>query len=108
MAKYVMTKTSDNEFRWVLKAGNGEPLLTSETFTTKQNCRASIESSKKNLGDDSFKKLDSVRHEPYFTQVAGNHQPLATSEMYASAQSRDNGIESVRKNAPDAQIEDLT
>lgn len=35
MSKYIIRKTSNGQYWWVLKAPNGETLLTSETYTTK-------------------------------------------------------------------------
>ncbi|NAW50112.1 DUF1508 domain-containing protein [Elizabethkingia argentiflava] len=108
MAKYLIRKSTNGQYWWVLKAGNGETILTSETYTTKQNCLKGVESSKVNIADGNFKILTSVRNDPYFTQRAGNHQVLGTSQMYSSTHARDIGISSVKNNAPIAVIEDLT
>lgn len=107
MAKYVIREATNGQFWWVLKAGNGETILTSETYTTKQNCLAGVSSSKINIADSNFKRLTSKSNEPYFTQNAANHQVLGTSEMYSSTQAMETGIASVKKNAPIAVIEDL-
>ncbi|WP_339877958.1 YegP family protein [uncultured Algoriphagus sp.] len=106
MSKYVVKKATNGQFFWVLKAGNGETLLTSETYTTKQGCLQGISSSKNCVSDTNFRRLSSARMEPYFTQVANNYQVLGTSEMYSSSYARDQGIESVKRNAPNAQVED--
>ena len=37
------------EFRFRLKATNGEPILASEGYTTKANCKKGIESVRKNI-----------------------------------------------------------
>lgn len=108
MAKYVIKTTSNGQYRWILKAGNGEVLLTSEAYASRQGCLAGIASSRVSIADSNFRKLNSVRNEPYFNQVANNYQVLGTSEMYSSAYARDQGIESVKRNAPVATIEDLT
>lgn len=108
MGKYQIKNTSNGQFRWSLKAGNGETLIVSEAYTTKAACIKGIESSKNNVSEKSFDRKESKKNEPFFNQIAGNHQILGTSEMYSSTAARDNGIESVKKNAPDAQIEDLT
>jgi len=108
MSKYIIRKTSNGQYWWVLKAPNGETLLTSETYTTKQNCQNGITSSKVSVAESNFRRLTSVRNEPYFTQNSNNYQVLGTSEMYSSTYGRDNGIESVKRYAPIATIEDLT
>lgn len=107
MSKYQIAKTSNGQFRWTLKASNGEKLLTSETYTTKQNCLAGVASSKLSIADKNFDKKTSTSGQPYFNQTANNYQVLGTSEMYSSTTSRDAGIESVKRNAPNATIEDL-
>jgi uncharacterized protein YegP (UPF0339 family) len=108
MGKYQIKDTGNGQFRWSLKAGNGETLIVSEAYTTKTACIKGIESSKKNVEDKCFARKESKRNEPFFNQIAGNYQVLGTSEMYSSASACEKGIESVKKNAPDAPIEDLT
>ena len=108
MGKYQIKKTSNSQYRWVLKATNGETLITSETYTTKQNCLNGIASSKVSVSDKNFERRNSTAGQPYFNQVANNYQVLGTSEMYSSVTARDNGIDSVKRNAPTATIEDLS
>lgn len=106
MGKFVISKTAQGEYWWVLKAENGETLIKSENYTTKQNCLSGIASSKQNVADEKFKRKISISNQPYFTQIANNYQTLGTSEMYSSTYQRDAGIESVKRNAPTATIED--
>ena len=47
-AKFVVKKTSDGQFRFNLKAGNGEVIATSESYTTKAAALKGIESVKAN------------------------------------------------------------
>lgn len=107
MAKYVIRKTNGGQYWWILKAANGNTLLTSETYTTKQNCIIGIASSKLNVAESDFRRLSSVRNETYFTQNFSNYQVLGTSDLYNSINGRDNGIESAKQNAPQDLIEDL-
>lgn len=108
MGKYQIRRTSNGQFRWTLKASNGENLLTSETYTSKQSCLDGVASSKVSIADKNFDKKTSISGQLYFNQVANNYQVLGTSEMYSSTAARDNGIDSVKRNAPTATIEDLT
>ncbi len=49
MAKFEMYKDAKGEYRWRLKASNGQTIATSgEGYTTKANCENGIESVKKN------------------------------------------------------------
>lgn len=109
MGKFVITKRSNGEFQFNLKANNGQPILASESYTTKSACENGIESVKRNSQDDSkFDKKTSSNGKPYFNLKATNGQIIGTSEMYESTAARDNGIASVKTNAPDASVEDLT
>ena len=46
--KFHLKKSSDGQFRFVLKAGNGETILTSELYKQKASALNGIESVKKN------------------------------------------------------------
>ena len=50
MCKFVIRKTAEG-FHFVLKAGNGEIIATSETYKSKDACKNGIESVKKNAPD---------------------------------------------------------
>lgn len=109
MGTFLISKRKNDEFQFVLKAGNGQIILASEGYTTKSACENGIESVRKNSQTDArFDKLEAKDGRPYFNLKATNGQIIGNSEMYESVASRDNGIESVKKNAPDADVkEDL-
>ena len=48
MGKFVIKKSSNNQFYFVLKAGNGEVILTSEMYKAKAGAENGIESVRKN------------------------------------------------------------
>ena len=107
MGSFLISKRANGEFQFVLKAGNGQVILTSEAYTTKAACDNGIESVKKNSQDDArFDRLESKSGKPYFNLKAANGQNIGTSEMYESVAARENGIESVKKNAPDADVKE--
>ncbi len=109
MGKFVITKRTNGEFQFNLKAGNGQSILGSEGYKTKASCENGIESVKTNSKDDSkFDRKTSSNGKPYFNLKATNGQIIGSSEMYESEASRDNGIASVKSNAPEATIEDQT
>ena len=45
-ARFVIKKTSNGQYRFVLHAANGEPVATSETYTTKSAAKKGIDSVK--------------------------------------------------------------
>jgi len=49
--KFVLTKTKNGQYHFVLKAGNGETIAQSETYKSKAAAMNGIESVKKNAGD---------------------------------------------------------
>jgi uncharacterized protein len=109
MGKFVITKRTNGEFQFSLKAGNGQDILASEGYSSKSSCENGIESVKKNAQDAAkFEKKTSSNGKFFFNLKATNGQVIGSSEMYESEASRDNGIASVQKNAPDASVEDKT
>lgn len=108
-AKYDLKKTSAGQFMWNLKAGNGEIILTSESYTEKSGAQNGIESARKNApADGNYERKSSAKQQPYFVLKAANSQVIGTSEMYSSTSAMENGIASVKANAPDAKVDDQT
>ncbi|QEC53617.1 hypothetical protein EDD80_12419 [Anseongella ginsenosidimutans] len=105
MGKFIIKTTKNGEFHFVLKAGNGEPILSGETYSSKSGCKNGIESVRKNAPiDERYEKKTSSNGKYYFVLKAGNHEPIGTSEMYESSSGRDKGIDSVKRNAPEAEV----
>lgn len=105
--KFELYKDAGGEFRFRLKAGNGEKILASEGYKAKAGAENGIESVKKNAPNDAnYERKTSKNGKFMFNLLAANKQFIGTSEMYESASGRDNGIESVKKNAPDAAVDD--
>ena len=109
MGTFVITKSSNGEFRFKLNAGNGQTILVSEGYNAKSGCTNGIDSVKENAQNEArFEKKTASNGKYYFVLKAGNGQIIGNSEMYESESGRDNGIESVQKNAPTATIDDQT
>lgn len=108
MAGWFERKQTDaGNFRFALKAGNGEVILTSQNYASAAACDGGIASVQNNCAmDERYEKLEASDGRPYFNLKAGNHQIIGTSQMYSSAASRDNGIESVNTNGVSTDIRD--
>jgi uncharacterized protein YegP (UPF0339 family) len=107
MGTFVISKRTNGEFQFRLKAGNGQEILASEGYTTKAACLNGVESVKKNSQEDArFDRLESKNGKFYFNLKATNGQIIGTSEMYESKASMENGIASVAKNAPEADLKE--
>ena len=108
-AKFTLTKAGDGQFRFNLKAGNGEVILTSESYRSKSGAENGIESVKTNAPVDSrYERKTASNGQPYFVLKAANGETIGQSETYSSNAAMENGIAAVKSNAPGAAVEDLT
>jgi uncharacterized protein YegP (UPF0339 family) len=108
-AKFEIKKGSGGQYRFNLKAGNGEIILSSEQYQSKQGAEKGIESVKTNAPNDSrYERKETGNGQPYFVLKAANGEQIGRSETYSSKSAMENGIESVKKNAPGAAVEDLS
>lgn len=106
-AKFAISKRSNGEFQFVLKAGNGQVILTSEGYAAKAGCLNGVESVRSNSQDDGrYQRKTSSNGKPFFNLLAGNGQVIGSSQLYADEAGRDNGIASVKSNAPSAVLAD--
>ncbi len=107
MGKFEIKKDKSGQFRFNLKATNGQVILSSEAYKTKPSCENGITSVKTNAQDDKkYEKKAAKDGSHYFNLKATNGQVIGASEMYSSASAMENGIASVKKNAPNATVED--
>jgi uncharacterized protein YegP (UPF0339 family) len=103
--KFECYKDKAGEFRFRLKAGNGNTILSSEGYKSKSGCANGIESVKKNCSDpDRFVKKVTASGKHRFNLTAKNSQTIGTSQNYASESGCNNGMKSVASNAPDAVV----
>lgn len=108
-AKFELYSDKAGEFRFRLKAGNGEIILSSEGYKKRASAVNGIESVKKNAPNEArFEKKEGKSGKFSFNLKAANGQVIGTSQSYKSESGRDNGVASIMKNAPDASVSDLT
>lgn len=103
--KFECYKDKAGEYRFRLKAGNGENILSSEGYTSKASCDNGIASVKKNCLDEKCfdkKQTDSGKYR--FNLKSTNGQVIGTSQSYDSESGCNNGMASVTRNAPDAAV----
>jgi uncharacterized protein YegP (UPF0339 family) len=109
MAKFEVYKSGEkNEFRFRLKADNGQTILSSEGYKTRAACMNGIGSVKKNAKDPkrvTKKKTPSKMFR--FAITAGNNEIIGTSQNYKSESGRNNGVASVARNAVKAEVKDV-
>lgn len=106
---YEISRSQDDGLRFVLKAGNAETLLTSETYKSRSALANGIASVRRNcVLDERYDVRVAANGQPYFNLKAGNHQVIGSSQRYASGSSCDAGIVSVKINGPTMTIRDRT
>jgi uncharacterized protein YegP (UPF0339 family) len=105
-ARYELRKTVSGKDYFVLLAGNGEVILVSEDYESRQGMMNGIASVRKNsTNPDAYQKFVGADGKYYFNLRAGNNKVIGTSEAYNWKVSRWFGIRSVKKNALGALIE---
>lgn len=107
--KFELYTDKAGEFRFRLKAGNGQIILASEGYKQKASAENGIASVKRNAPEDArYERKETKAGKFMFNLKATNGQVIGTSESYEAEAGRENGIESVKKNAPEAAVVDLT
>jgi uncharacterized protein YegP (UPF0339 family) len=104
--KFEIKTDAKGEYRFNLKAGNGQVILSSEGYSAMDGCTNGIESVKKNAGDDGrYERKEASNGKYHFNLKAANGQVIGTSQLYADKGGMESGIDSVKTNAPDAAVE---
>lgn len=107
MGQFIITRRTNGNYQFNLKAANGQIILTSEGYASKSSCQRGIECVIQNSQFDSqFDRKTSSNGFYYFSLKAKNGEIIGVSQMYASEAGRENGIYSVKINAIQSQIVD--
>lgn len=107
--KFEVYKDKAGEFRFRLKAGNGQNILASEGYSSKSGCMNGIASVQKNSQNpDRFQESKTSSGKSRFNLTASNGQVVGTSQSYDSESGCSNGMKSVADSAPGATIDDQT
>lgn len=86
----------DGQWYFHLLAGNGQRVLQSEGYVSKQGCDNGVASVKENgveLGQ--YDLLEAVNGESYFNLIAKNYEIIGTSETYVSLSNAERGRDTV-------------
>lgn len=96
-AKYVVTISEKNsQYYFNLNAKNGETILSSEGYVTKQGVMSGISSVRVNgLSRDNFEIKKASDDKWFFILKAKNHEVIGKSETYNDYTSAIDGIDSV-------------
>jgi len=106
---FELSKSTDDQFRFVLKADNAQTILTSQQYTARDSAKGGIASVQANCADDAqYERKTASDGRPFFTLKAANQQVIGTSQMYSSESARDSGIASVKTNGATETVKDMT
>lgn len=101
-------KKSGEKYHFVLKASNGQVILSSQMYASKASAMKGMESVKANAADDSlFERKTGKNGKFHFNLKSTNGQIVGSSQMYSSESGVSTGIESVKNNAPSASIKEV-
>jgi uncharacterized protein YegP (UPF0339 family) len=103
--KFEIFTGTDSQYYFRLSASNGEIILGSEGYTSKDGCRNGIASVKANAPYDArYEKRDGATYT--FVLKAANGEVIGRSESYSTQANRDAGINAVTNTAPLAPTEE--
>jgi len=105
--KFEIYKDKAGEFRFRLKATNGQTILASEGYKSKDACSNGIASVQKNGPNAArYERKVAKNGKHHFVLKAANHQVIGSSEIYESERAMETGIASVQKNSITVNIDD--
>lgn len=100
MSAYFHLSPSGTQYMFNLRGSNGEIVLTSERYTSRQSAEEGIASVKTNAPlEHRYERRDNTLGQPYFVLKAANGEIIGSGESYASEQGRDVGIAWVKTHA---------
>ncbi len=101
--KFEVYKDKAGKYRYRLKAGNGQVILTGEAYNSKNACLEGIDSVKKNSQKETaFEIYQDKKGEFRFRLKASNGEIIGQGEAYNSKSGCMKGMESIKKNASDS------
>lgn len=107
--KFEVYKDKSGEFRFRLKAGNNQNVLSSEGYKTRASCLNGIESVKKNCANAKRFEMHATPGGKYrFKLTSPNGQTVGVSQNYNSDSGCRNGIKAIARAAEGATVVDQT
>lgn len=107
--KIEIYKDKKGEYRFRLKASNGENLLASEGYKSKSSAKNGAASVARNCSDSAcFVKNKTASGKHRFNMRAKNNKVIGVSQNYDSDAGCDKGIKAIGRAAKGAKIVDLT
>ena len=106
--KFELYRDKAGSYRYRLKAGNGQVVLTGEGYSSKTACMDGIESVRKNAQKETaFALYVDKKGEHRFRLKAPNGEIIGHGEGYSSKSGCMKGVTSIMKNAPSSKVVEL-
>ena len=106
--RFEVYKDSQGEYRFRLKASNGQTLLFSEGYSSKSGCMNGIESAIENSKvTGRFETYEDKAGKYRFRLKAANNQIIGVSKVYEIKSKLQNGIKYVQRLAPEIGIKEI-
>lgn len=104
-AKFTISTGRNKKFYFNPKGPNGEIILASQGYKSKDGARKGIASVRENSVDIArYTSRTSTNGKSYFVLTARNGQVVGQSQIYKSDRACNKGIQSVRKHAKRAKL----
>lgn len=95
--KYILVREGNTNWRYKLKASNGEIIIVSESYTSEKSVRTGIETLKKNLDSSKLEFVEDKHGLFYFMVLTKQGRCLATSATYKTKARATSASESYRR-----------
>jgi len=108
--KFEIYQDNAKEFRWRLKAANGESLATSgQGYKSKADCKNGVERIMKDADKLKFEVYEDNKKESRFRIKASNGQTIGSSSQgYKNKTDCEHAIDLIKKGAKDAEVADMS
>jgi uncharacterized protein YegP (UPF0339 family) len=100
-------ESEDGQFRFVLKAGNGEVILTGEWHTEKESAESDIALAQDSCAKEERYEKTISEGKPCFNLMSATWQLIGSSQPYSSEASCSNGMASVKRNGSSDVIKEM-
>jgi len=109
--KFEIYQDAAKEFRWRLKAGNGETLATAgQGYKAKADCTKGVDRIKDEAGSDKVKfetYQDNAKEYRWRCKAANGQVVASSSQGYKAKADCEHAVDLIQKGAAKASVEDL-
>lgn len=105
--RFLLSKSSDQLYSFVLTAENNEPILKSQTYYTKAGAQGGIQSVRDNSTEDSrYERKLAPDGTHFFVLKTANGEPIGQSNPYPYMDALDRVVAIVKRVARRALVEE--